>query len=223
MWGTIINATCENRTTDYLRYSEGYMDLGGITVTTAARRGLTTPDFSDSDANVTVISDRTTYDVEEGSLALGSNITLPGQWRTVTSQGLVFGADDPLHVILVAGSSDTLGQVFECRYSGEQVLIDISAPGPLAPLEVGRVRSARWPIGPAVKRLVASELHSKMDLITRGLVDAKYNRHAGHTTARFGDVLPTVLSQSAQAVISLMRQMIEIANLYDPPSATPST
>lgn len=215
VWGTIINATCENRTADYLRYSQEYMSLGGITVTTVARRGITAP------VNITVISDK--IHGGEGSLALGSNITLPDQRRTATSQGLVFGTDDPLHVILVAGGHDTLGQVFECGYSGEQVLIDISVPGPLAPLEIGRVRSARWPIGPVVKRLVASELHSKMDLIAQGFVDAEYNKHAENTTAQFGDVLATVLSQSAQAVISLMRQMIEIANLLDPPIATPAT
>ncbi|GAB1313649.1 hypothetical protein MFIFM68171_03859 [Madurella fahalii] len=243
VFGTIINATCENRTVDYVRYSEMYTDIGRVTLTTVAKRGTGTAFFPGTNisydaltnitggtptiggiTNITVISNRITYEFGSSSLVLGSNITLPspGHWVNIPSGGAV-SADEPVHVILVAGGSDELGQVFECRYSGWETLVEVSVPSPLAPLEIGQVTTGRWPIGPAVKHLVAKELHKKMDLITRGFVDAGYNKFAHNTTAEFADTLATVLSQSAQACISLMRQMIEIAHLYEPPNASPAT
>jgi hypothetical protein len=74
------------------------------------------------------------------------------------------------------------------------------------------------PISPAVKQLVVKELHEKMELVARGFRDAHYNTYAHETTPLFAETLAVVLSQSAQAAISLMRQMVEVAHLYNPPS-----
>jgi hypothetical protein len=98
--------------------------------------------------------------------------------------------------------------------------------GPDAPLVVDTTsRVEGIAIGPHVKLLLARNLDRIFGgvsgggggVLAKGFRDAKYNHDAGNLTD-FGDVLGTVLSQPAQAVVSSMRQMVETVGVYNPPA-----
>jgi hypothetical protein len=228
VYGTKINATCEDRTVDYDRYSKTFWDIGGVTLTTVKRRDAVIPEepFGYEYWNITVVSRLGGFDPH---IALGSNITFPNPVQVFNATGgSAMDKGDPVHVILVSDPIDKLGRVFECRYSGEEVLVEIFLPSPFAPLELGRVRSAPgsptisptlWPL---LKRLVAEELHNNMELVARGFLDAAYFWSTDKNPAEFVDTLALVLSQSAQAAISLVRQMTELAHEMEPPEASPA-
>ncbi|KAK4107303.1 hypothetical protein N656DRAFT_802776 [Canariomyces notabilis] len=246
VYGTIINSTCENRTADYDRYSEYLWELGGMVITTVTRRepgkvpasvGDDSRDFDEltraSKENITAVSHRG-YKSFDPDLAIGSNITYPNPVKFVNATG---GSDidlgEPVHVILVAGPVDKEGQVFECRYSGQEVLVETSLESPVAPVEIGRVMStiassttSSQSIWLLVKQLVAEELHNNMELVARGFRNGGYfplgDGYPAFEDTALGDMLALVLSQSAQAAISLLRQTTEVAYMRNPPEVSPA-
>lgn len=205
--------TCENRTANYGRreisFLETQTDFWLTTVAKVGQDGNLAP-------NITAVSRGTNEDSVLTSLAIGSNLTYPSLASEQERDNIA-----PLHVILVAGYSESLGQVFECTYSGREVLVEVTMSGPDAPLVIGPVKTLGPFVGPRVKRLVAGTIHGMLAsgngaALTRGFIDARYAGSADNLTD-FASVLGTVLSQSAQAVISTMRQKVELANLYHPP------
>ncbi|KAK0742928.1 hypothetical protein B0T18DRAFT_414067 [Schizothecium vesticola] len=215
VFGTIVNVTCTNQTANYA-LTQIIRTGTDVWLTTAARIGQ-----DRFDRNITVISNTVGGGgVFEGTLAAASNITLPTGGNSNSARNMA----EPVHVFLVAGFSNMEGTVFECRYSGREILVDVSIDGPDQPLVVDTASIDDGPpIGPSVKRLLAYSLDSIIGganggggVLAKGFRDSKYNLDAENLTD-FGDVLGTVLSQSAQAVMSSMRQMVETVAVYDPP------
>jgi len=202
VFGTTIAVECLNKTSEYER-QEIIADLGPF-LTIIGKAG------GDPNTNITLASFPHSSDYSYsrlGTLVIGSNLT------TVNNE--------PVHVLAVAGMFDTKGTVFECTYSGREIVARVSMSGPDEPLVIGPVTSQGSPIGPAVKRLVAYHLHRQIapngGVLAKGLMDALYMRE-GESNNRTAEVLGTILSQSAQAAISALRQRVEITNLYNPPA-----
>jgi len=217
VFGTIVNVTCTNQTANYA-LTQVIRTGTDFWLTTAAR--LNPGRF---DRNITVISNTVggdAADVLDGTLAVASNITLPTGGNSNSAGNMA----EPVHVFLVAGFSNREGTVFECRYSGRQILVGVSMDGPDQPLVIDTTPTDDGPpFGPRVKRLLAYNLDSIIGsanggggVLAKGFRDSKYNLDAENLTD-FGDVLGTVLSQSAQAVVSSMRQMVETVAVHNPP------
>ena len=216
VFGTIVNVTCTNQTANYA-LTQVIRTGTDLWVTTAARINQ-----DRLERNITIISNTVGGDdVFQGTLAVGSNITLPNGGNSNSQRNMA----EPMHVFLAAGLSNMEGTVYECRYSGREILVDISMDGPNAPLVINTAPTDNGPaIGPSVKRLLASSLNNIIGganggggVLAKGFRDSKYNLNAGNLTD-FGDVLGTVLSQSAQAVVSSMRQMVETVAVHNPPA-----
>ncbi|KAK0609499.1 hypothetical protein B0T14DRAFT_608251 [Immersiella caudata] len=206
VWGTTINATCTNQTDNYVT-SRNINTGTDLWLTTAERKN-----WANNDRNLTVISNTVNRGSREGTLALGSKITSINPARD----------DDPLHVFLVAGRFNLEGAIFECQYSGREILVNVSMSASDAPLVIDTKSIVESiPIGPQVKSLVAQSINDVIlglngGVLAKGFRDSTYNMDGDNNTD-FASVLGTVLSQTAQASISYMRQMIEDAGLYNPP------
>lgn len=200
VYGTTVNVTCENSTSSYSVRNLGQVSTG--IMVTASKAGFETG----FNTNITMFIAQNDVNV----LPMGFNLTYDG-------------AANPIHVILVTDLQGDNAQVFECSYQGREALFDFAISGPADPLVIGEVADQGPVIGPQVKKLIASNLDEIISasgggsVLSKAFVDANYNSGGDNTTAAFGQVLGTVLSQSAQAIISVLRQPIEVANLYQPP------
>ncbi|CEJ87095.1 hypothetical protein VHEMI04300 [[Torrubiella] hemipterigena] len=198
VYGATVNVTCENRTSSY-DISTSRPIISGVIVT-ASRFGEENGSFRN---NITMYIDRTQQDL------------LPISFNLSTS-----ASAQPMHVVLVTDTLGSNAQVFECTYQGREIVVNIDMPGPSMPLSVGTVAIQGPAISPSIMRtLVATPLQSIIgiqgggSILAKAFVDAKYNDGGDNTTAHFGDVLATVLSQSGQAIISAVKQSVEIPNL----------
>lgn len=206
VYGTTVNVTCENRTSSYSVDNLGLVSNGVLV--TASKVGLE----KGFDTNITMYLPTRVSDI----LPMGFNLTYTPTTGPVTDA-------DPTHVVLVTDWMGNNAEVFECSYQGREVLVEVAISGPADPLIVGKIVDEGPFIGPAVKELIAQTLNEIIgangggSVLSKAFVNAKYNDDGGNTTAEFGNVMGRVLSQAGQAIISVLRQPIEIANLYDPP------
>lgn len=198
VYGATVNVTCENRTSSY-DISTSRPIISGVIVT-ASRLGEENGSFRN---NMTMYIDRTQLDL------------LPIAFNLSTS-----ASAQPMHAVLVTDTLGSNAQVFECTYQGREMVVNVDMPGPNMPLSVGSVAIQGPAINPSIMHeLVASPLQSIIgiqgggSILAKAFVDAKYNDGGDNTTAHFGDVLATVLSQSGQAIISAVKQSVEIPNL----------
>lgn len=205
VFGATVNVTCENRTSAY-DITVGSRLASGVIVT-ASRVGYRGPSFRD---NMTMYIDAT----------LTSLLPMAFNLSTVYDTATAAASAAPLHVVLVTDQLGRSAQVFECTYQGREVIVDVSMPGPGSPLSIGKIVNQGPAIDPKIMNdLVASPLHSIIgingggSILAKAFVDAKFNSFGDNTTANFGDVLGTVLSQSGQALISAVKQSVEIPNL----------
>lgn len=205
VFGATVNVTCENRTSSY-DISAGSLLSSGLIVT-ASRAGYEHGSFRD---NLTMYIDHTQDDL----LPMAFHLNASSSTGTAT-------ATDPVHVVLVTDQYGKNAQVFECAYKGREIVVNVNMPGPNMPLSVGSVVIQGPPIDPiTMSKLVASPLQGIIgingggSIIAKAFVDAKYNSFGLNTTAQFGDVLARVLSQSGQAIISAVKQSVEVPNLY---------
>ncbi|KAK0715337.1 hypothetical protein B0H67DRAFT_645102 [Lasiosphaeris hirsuta] len=114
VYGTTINVACENRTASYDRREISSFEMqSDFWLTTVTKAGQD----ANSQPNITVVSRGTNEDSSLTSLAIRSNLTYPSSAAEQERDNLA-----PLHVILAAGFSQSLGEVFECTYSGREVL-----------------------------------------------------------------------------------------------------
>jgi len=213
-FGTTVNVTCQDRTDSYSRHY--FFDSStDVQLMTVSKKGSE----QEVGNNITVSSDMNSMSFGtkfRETFCIGSNITLPS------------GEPDdaePVHVFLIAGlgnhMSSHLGRVLECTYDGQEFVAEVSVASTGSPLVIGDVIDRGPLIGPAVKRLIASNLQGIFGtgnggVLARGFNDANYNKYSVQGFG-FEKVFGTVLSQSGQAFLSAMRQAVEIVNLAYPP------
>ncbi|KAK4444526.1 hypothetical protein QBC34DRAFT_474767 [Podospora aff. communis PSN243] len=191
--GTVITAECGYKTPEYLL--QALVTEAGPSLTTVSKPGR-------GGSNITLLSNSGPRSPNVSSLVIASNLT--------------FTDEDPIHILVVAGASNAESSVFECTYAGREVITHISMAGPYEPLSVGPVISNGSLLNPAAKRLVAVTLHRQIGswgggALASGLRDSLYMKD-GETNSRTEEVLGMVLSQSAEAVMSAVRQTAGVAN-----------
>lgn len=202
--GTLVNATCVDRTPAYAQ-ERIPLEIGGIdSITRVVRRPGRVGSGASDPGEIIVISMWQTGlpETESSTLSITSNVTHVEDER-----------GNPVHVIAIAGHRvATSASIFECTYAGNEVLIEVTKDGRDGPFVAGRVVKEDVPIDKPLKELIARNIHYQIarggngGALAEGLVDANYIMSDSRPETITADLLSVTLSQTAQHFISTLRE-----------------
>ncbi|KAL8798373.1 MAG: hypothetical protein Q9182_006714 [Xanthomendoza sp. 2 TL-2023] len=193
VYGTQIDVSCQNITSDYIISSA---DVDGLTLLYAGKP---------NGPNVTLIGDLSGHKILT-ALAIGSAVTIDPITR------------DPIHTLVLPEFITESALVLECTHSGREHLANISVASPVSPLLIDTRVQEGPRIVPIVKQRVANIMHNLLSAggqggnLARGFIDADYNAD-GTNSSGLASTLEAVIGQLDEAYFSVLRQQVESSNI----------
>ncbi|KAL8684815.1 MAG: hypothetical protein Q9224_006118 [Gallowayella concinna] len=193
VYGTQIDVSCQNMTSDYIITS---LDVDELTLVYAGKP---------NGPNVTLVGDLSTSKILK-TLAIGSAVTID----PITGE--------PIHTLVIPEFITESALVLECTYSGREHLANIRVASPVSPLLIDTRVQEGPRIGTIVKQRVANVTHDLLSAggqggtLARGFIDAAYNADGGNNTGMVS-TLETVIGQLGEAYFSVLRQQVERSNI----------
>ena len=193
VFGTHVNVSCDNVTSDY---SVVHEDVERVSILWVGK-----PDGP----NLTLFNNLEGSGIVT-SLAIGSYVSVD----SVTGE--------PLHTLAISDFIDETALVLDCTYSGREYIANVSVASPVSPLTIDSEGIQGPFIGPIVKQQLANTTHGMLALggmggvLARGFIDAAYNEDGENNTS-IASALETVIGQLGEAYFSLLRQEVERSNI----------
>ncbi|KAK9483047.1 hypothetical protein V1527DRAFT_454497 [Lipomyces starkeyi] len=193
VFGTKINVSCRNATSSYRVNVYHSLDiLANVNIYT-----VTKPDFPNTSIVQDIQSD------------------FPLLIRSVVTETNA----EPLHTLIIPQWIDESAFIAECTYAGNEFQASITLSDRNSPIQVNDIVSQGPSIDANIKWILSNMTHEYISRgsgggsLADGWISSDYNSD-GQNNAVSADLLGTILSEMGEAYFSLLRQNIEIANMY---------